>query len=121
MTFSEQVGVEPVVTQPGLESMGHTSTNVTQPTDNTDSSLPDLSKICPGTIVGFSKLSHGNLMVALPKSISSGVYMFVVNNSPGENQFTLVEADLEYTSTVDTYTVSVDFDKNNRSTFMEGN
>ena len=77
-----------------------------------------LSSVCLRVVVGLSKLSRGHLMVARPKSLSSGVYMFVVDNTPGENKFSLVEADVESTSTVDTYSVSVGFNKTNRTTFI---
>ena len=57
-------------------------------------------------------------MDGLPRTLAPGVYVLVIDDTPGANKFSMVKADLESTSTVDTYTVSVGFNKVNRTTFI---
>ena len=57
-------------------------------------------------------------MVTMPKTVKGGVYLCVVNNAPGENQFSFVETDHSSTPTTDTYSFSVSLDKATRQTFI---
>ena len=83
-----------------------------------DSSLPNLKAINSGAIVAGSKKTSGGQMVAFPRSLASRVYCLMVVESPGENIFSLIEADLEFSSTIDTYNINVGLNKITRTTFV---
>ena len=57
VVFSEQICAEPNITQENLRSMGNSQTNTTQPSDLSDSPLPNIRQINPEVFVGFSRLN----------------------------------------------------------------
>ena len=110
-TLPRQVKVEQSTAEKRYQTMGYKTTsalsNPNYQPDLSNSSLPNLKSINLAEIFAPSKQTNGSSVVMCPGSLSQGVYCLVVESSSGANNFTILEAYVESSTTVDTYRINV--------------